>query len=300
MTAQMNFETASQLFDTEVTFRYQNYERFKGTVTERHGTTGDATNVPVSDIIEMSQGNFSPANIPVTPVNETNNQIVPIDFRVKTSIGGGEKTLYAYDKLVDHAKIHAAAAGRNLDYVRLQAIFNSTTLSQLTPFAIPATVGVNTGMNSAKLAAALSQMENNSVNVDDYKVACWLPAITKQAMLADQQVTNIFYNDYKPLTSNKITAYLGTDVRFVGSVGNNKIPIQSGSGTSMSPYLYYGAIVQEDAIVQIFNREVQTSITWVPQEDRWELLTVVTTGAKLIQNNGVVLVGIQAPFAANA
>ena len=51
--SQINLSTASQLFDTEVTIKFQNHQFLMNTIEERHGTTGDATNVPVSDIIEM-------------------------------------------------------------------------------------------------------------------------------------------------------------------------------------------------------------------------------------------------------
>jgi hypothetical protein len=58
-------------------------------------------------------------------------------------------------------------------------------------------------------------------------------------------------------------------------------------------------IVHKDAIVQSYNRDVSTSITWVPQEDRWELLTTFTSGAEIIQLNGLALMTAQDPFANN-
>ncbi len=52
-------------------------------------------------------------------------------------------------------------------------------------------------------------------------------------------------------------------------------------------------------MVQIFNRDVQTSITWVPQNDRWELLTVMTSGAQVIQANGIALITVKNPYVNN-
>lgn len=296
MPDQIDFATASQLFDTEVTIRYQNKMRFQDTVEERHGTTGDATNVPLSALIEMSQKSFAPSDLPATEVDESNNLVVPKDYFVKTYIGGGQKTLFAYDKITTQAKLHADAAGRLLDLVKLNAIYNDPNFSQI-PIVL-AGVGINTGMNSQKLANGLGFLEDAGVDTEDYMVSMLMPALVKQAMLNDPQVTNIFYNDVKPLTNNRIKAYLGVDVRTVGSVGANKLP-RTGAGNTGSPFVYQVPIIHKESMVQIFNREVQTSITWVQQNDRYELLTVVTTGAKLIQPAGVALITAQYPFVPN-
>lgn len=293
MTDQIDLATASQLFDTEVTLKYQNHQYLADTIEERHGTTGEATNVPVSDIIEMEQQTFAPADIPVTPVNPTNVMIVPYNYALKTVIGGGEKTLFAYDKIVDHAKLHAKAAGRMVDYIKLNALFTYPGIGGI--FTVAKTVGVNTGMNEGKLAQALSYLEDQGVDVMDMACSLWLPAITKQSMLNDDKVVNLFYNDKRPLVDNRLAEYLGVDIRTLGSQGINTIPYTSSMGTDT----YLVPLVHQDAMVQIFNRDVSTSITWVPQNDRWELLTVLTSGANVIQSNGIALITVDNPYVDN-
>lgn len=293
MTDQIDLATASQLFDTEVTLKYQNSQYLAGTIEERHGTTGEATNVPVSDIIEMESQTFAPADIPVTPVNPTNVMIVPYNYALKTVIGGGEKTLFAYDKIVDHAKLHAKAAARMVDYIKINALFSYSGIGSI--YTVPSTVGVNTGMNEGKLADGLSYLEDQGVDVNDHSCSLWLPAITKKSMLNDDKVVNIFYNDKRPLVDNKLKSYLDVDIRTLGSNGINTIPFT----TAMSIDTYLTPLVHEDAMVQIFNRDVTTSITWVAQNDRWELLTVLTSGANVIQANGIALIEVENPYAAN-
>lgn len=293
MADQIDLATASQLFDTEVTIKYQNSQYLADTIEERHGTTGEATNVPVSDIIEMQSQTYAPVDIPITPVNPTNVMIVPYNYALKTVIGGGEKTLFAYDKIVDHAKLHALAAARMVDYIKINALFTSAGFSTI--FSVLTTVGVNTGMNEAKIAQALSYLENQGVNVMDHSCSLWLPAITKQSMLNDDRVVNIFYNDVRPLVDNKLSSYLGVDIRTLGANGINTIPFTSSLGTNT----YLVPLVHMDSMVQIFNRDVSTSITWVPQNDRWELLTVITSGANVIQYNGIALIETNDPYAAN-
>jgi hypothetical protein len=293
MTNQINLNTASQLFDTEVTIKFQNHQFLMNTIEERHGTTGDATNVPVSDIIEMQQQTYAPVDIPVTPVNPTNVMVVPFNYALKTVIGGGEKTLFAYDKIVDHAKLHAKAAGRMCDYIKINSLFTYSGFSSF--FTVPATVGVNTGMNEGKLAQALSYLEDQGVDVMNHACSLWLAAITKQSMLNDDRVVNIFYNDRRPLVDNQLVSYLGVDIRTLGSNGINTIPFT----TSLGVNTYLTPVVNKEAMVQIFNRDVSTSITWVPQNDRWELLTVMTSGAQVIQGNGIALITVKNPYVNN-
>lgn len=295
MTDQIDLATASQLFDTEVTIKYQNSQYLADTIEERHGTSGEATNVPVSDIIEMESQTYAPADIPVTPVNPTNVMIVPYNYALKTVIGGGEKTLFAYDKIVDHAKLHAKAAARMVDYIKIAALFGYSGIGSV--YTVDADVGVNTGMNEGKLAEGLSYLENQGVDVMDHACSLWLPAITKQSMLADDRVVNLFYNDKRPLVDNRLASYLGVDIRTLGANGINTIPFTTAGSPAIDTYLV--PLVHQDAMVQIFNRDVSTSITWVPQNDRWELLTVLTSGANVIQANGIALITVENPYAAN-
>ncbi len=293
MTDQIDLATASQLFDTEVTIKYQNSQYLADTIEERHGTTGEATNVPVSDIIEMESQTFAPTDIPVTPVNPTNVMIVPYNYALKTVIGGGEKTLFAYDKIVDHAKLHAKAAARMVDYIKINALFSYTGFGSI--FVVDVAVGANTGMNEGKLAQGLSYLENQGVDVMENSCSLWLPAITKESMLADDRVVNLFYNDKRPLVDNRLSSYLGVDIRTLGANGINTIPFTTADDIDT----YLVPLVHQDSMVQIFNRDVSTSITWVPQNDRWELLTVLTSGANVIQGNGIALITVENPYAAN-
>jgi len=294
MTDQINLATAMQLFDTEVTLKYQNHLRLEDTIDERHGTTGTTLNVPVSDLIEMQEGNFAPTDIPVTPVNETNVQVQTNDYHLKTVIGGGEKTLYNFDKIVDHAKLHALAGARLDDYIKINAIYSNAGVGTI--YTVPVTVGVNTGINEGKMADALSYLESQGVDVMDYSVSMWAPALLKKSMYNDDKIVNFFYVDHKPLTDNRIQTYLDVDCRFLGSNGINQIPF-SAIGGGVNQYLV--PMVHKDAIVQSYNRDLQTSITWLQNQDRWELLTILTSGAQVIQLNGIAFMTANNPFVAN-
>lgn len=295
--AEIDYATASQLFDTEVTQRYQNKQALAGTIEERHGTVGEATNIPVSDIVEMTQQSFAPTDIAVTPVNPTNVMVVPYNYALKTVIGGGEKTLFNYSKIVDHAKTHAKASARMVDYIKINAIYSNPDLASFPK--VPYTVGPDTGLNAAKLISALSMLEATGVDVQDYNVSLWIPAVIKGELLNDEKVVNLFYNSQRPLGDGswnrpRVT-YLGIDIRTLGSNGINQIPYTTAAGTDT----YLVPLVAHDAMVQIFNRDVETRIVWRPDEDRWVLLSVLTSGAQVVQESGIVMIEVKSPAVAN-
>lgn len=295
MSDQIDLATASQLFDTEVTIKLQNAQYLAGAIEERHGTTGEATNIPLSDIVEMELQSFAPTDIPVTPINPTNIMVVPYNYALKSVIGGGEKTLFNYNKIIDHSKMHAKAAGRMIDYIKINALFGYSGLGSI--YTVDSDVGANTGMNEGKLADALSYLEDQGADVLDNACSLWMPALVKKSMLDDEKVVNLFYNDKRPLADGRLSSYLGVDIRTLGSNGINTIPFTSGGSPSVDTYLV--PVVNKESMVQIFNRDVQTSITWVAQNDRWELLTVMTSGCNVIQPNGIALITAINPFAAN-
>jgi hypothetical protein len=293
MSDQIDYATASELFDTNVTIKFQNEQYLANTIEERHGTTGEATNVPVSDIIEMASQTFAPTDIPITPVDPTNKMIVPYNYALKTVIGGGEKTLFAYNKIVDHSKLHGKAVGRMVDYIKIAALYGDPDVATI--YKVAATEGQNTGANADKMSDALSYLQDQGVSIMNQNISMWTPAIIKKSLMNDTKVVNFFYNDRKPLTNNQLPNYLDVDIRFLGSNGINTIPYT----TAMSIDTYDVPLVAKDAMVQIFNRDPQTSITWVPQNDRWELLSVMTSGAKIIQLNGIAFITCENPFDQN-
>lgn len=293
---QVTPDTFSQLFDTEMTIQYQNGQFLANTIEERHGTSGAATNVPLSDIIEMQPQGFAPSNIPVTPVDATNIIVVPYNYSVKTVVGGGQKTLYNFDLIVTQAKLHGRAAARWVDYIKINAIFADPNLADI--YVVDADVGVNTGINQGKITEALSYLEDQSVPVSQRSTSCWIPAIAKQSLFNDPNITSILFDNTKPLATNSLSTYSDSDLRYLGSNGVNTIPFTTAGSPAIDTYLV--PIVHNESMVQIFNRDPITSITWVPQEDRWEVLTVMTTGAKIVQYNGIALMTVQNPFSANA
>jgi len=282
----MSAEVYSQLFDNEVTQQYQNSLKLNHTIDERHGLSGTMLNIPISDLLEMKSGTFEASDILATKVSETNIQVPTSNYYLKTVINGGEKTLYNFQKIQEHAALHAKASARILDYIKINALFKDEQYISGKIAKIPLKTGKNTGFNVDKLMAANSILEDEGIEIDPMQVSLWLPARLKPGFMSDQRVDSIWNNHVKPLVDYKITEYLGVDIRILGQKGINTIPFieKEDSRTYQVP------LVHRDAIVQGYNRNISTSITWLPHQDRWELLTSLTTGAKLIKSDGVVMI----------
>lgn len=289
-----DLNTAMELFDDQVTLQFQNHKKLDGVIEERHGTQGDGTNVPVSDLIEMQEESFAAQNIPITPVVPTNKLIEPNNFRVKTVIGGAEKTLYNFSKIVDHSRLQGMAAGRMDDFIKLDSIYSSPAFNNNNLTVIPKTVGPHTGMNQEKISNAMSVLEDNGVDVY-MDMSMWLPAVAKRGLMVDNTFTNYDFNDSKPLTDYREGTPQGLDIRVLGSAGINTVPFT----TSNNINTYLVPIVSKNAIVQIYNRDIQTKIDYKDTDDRWELLTVMTSGAKIIQTEGIVLIEVDNPISNN-
>jgi len=283
---------ASALFKSEVVYKYQNSEKLNDTIFEQHGTVGTTVNVPISDEIEMSEGSFASNDIQITSVEETNVPIITKNYYVKTVVGGGEETLFNYNKVMTHARLHAKAAGRMNDFIKINAIFSDAALVA-SLYTVPASVGANTGINQGKISDALSYIESQGLDEDQlFDTTMWTPALLRKSMMNDDRIVNSFYNDVKPLTNNRINTYSGIDIRFIGQNGINRIP-----STGATPNVFLVPIVHKYAITQTYNREIKTTITWVQNQDRYELLTSFTSGAKVIQPGGIALMIANDPFA---
>ncbi|WP_010597588.1 phage capsid protein [Rickettsiella massiliensis] len=194
--SEISYEATCQMFNTEVTQQYQNLSKLKGTIEERHGLRGTHLNVPVSDLLEMSHSGFAATDIRVTPLNETNVQVPTYNYHLKTVIGGGEKTLYNFDKIIDHSKTHAKAAARLNDFIKINAIFSDPDFIAGKIYTVPVDVGVNTGLNEEKYALAIAYLESQGMDVHNLEVSTWVPALLKPSLYNDQQVSNFFYNDF--------------------------------------------------------------------------------------------------------
>ena len=297
MSEQFTLETASELYSTTFQMEYQANERLANTMMERHGTSGTSLHIPVIDNLEMTEQGFSPSNMPISNPAKRDVICEQKNFTLKSVVGYGEKTLFAYDEIQAYAKTHAQAIARFQDKVKIDAILNDPTLPVDTAYTnIPVTIGAVTGVSEAKLSAALAALEAQGVDVRDESCSLWLPAILISQMYNDDKVVNFFYNNNKPLANNEFPSYLGTSIRKLPnqSAGINYIPFTAGTTD-----LYKIPVVHEDSSIMSYNVDPVSEIVWVAQERRFEIVTQMVCGAKVVKPEGIAIIHAENPSAAN-
>jgi len=276
----IDLATASELFVTEVQEQVQNNRSFAGAVIEKHGLEGQTANFPVGGIGEMAETGFGGGDIPVSDLNETNVQISVGNFHYKTSISGGYKTLFSYDKITENAKEHALAGARQLDKLLVDSLYNiGGGISRFE--SVPVNFGSIAGLSVDKLSSATDRLLDSGVSLMSKKNAL-VPALARTSLKQDPQFSSWDYNMDRPLMKNKLPSYLDVAFYAVGTAGANALP-RTGTGTTGDPFVYNILVLAEDSCRMVFNRELTSTITWVPQDDRWELVTSLTARAGVIQ-----------------
>lgn len=292
-----NANVAAELFEKEFQLAFQSSQKLAGTTQEMMGTMGTVQNVPIFDKIEMfKRDSFAPNNIAPSHQASRNVQVIQAQHLLKTVIGAGEKTLFAFDMIREHAQSHAKAVARAIDKVKIDAVYSADP----SEFAItvPVTVGSSTGFTQQKLTQAITALEDQGADVLQENCSTWMPAILIRSLFQDQTVTNLFYSNGRPLQDNIISSYLGIDFRRMSgsAAGVNFIPSKDiGGGVSQWQF----PLVHKDALQICFNIAPQTNIVWNPYELRWEAISQMVAGASVIQPLGIALIIANDPAAAN-
>lgn len=289
-----NINVAAQLFSNMAILRYQAGQKLQNTTKEMYGTIGTTLNVPLFSKLEMQPGGFAPTNLPVSEITSSNVQVVQNAYVLKTVIGVAQKTLFNFDYIRALAESHGKAMGRMIDQIKIAAIFDDPDIDPATDYYnVAKTVGANTGMLQQKLTDARSNLEYGGVEFDPGMGSIWLPSLNFINYFQDQTVTNQFFSNQLPLVMGQLNQFLGISHRKMAGpgAGNNYIPFT----TSGSTTTFTIPLINKDAVQLAFNVSPQTQITYVRQELRWEIVTLIVAGCKVIQNNGIAIINADNP-----
>lgn len=286
-------DSALVAYDSVFTLKFQNEAILNGCIMEKHGTKGTTFHVPLFDRLEMSETGFAAQDISISQYTPEDKYITTANFNLKTVISGGYETLFNFDVISAHAQEAAKASARYFDYVKIEALFASADLDSI--YEVEKTVGPVTGLSQAKWSAARQYLSNNAVSANGGDLYAWVPSRTMNSFIQDPDVKSILTNVMRPLADRSVPVYQNVEVREVSEAGINSIPFTTAS--SIDTYLI--PMVHKETMLQTVNRAPKTTITWVPNQDRWEILTTLTTGAGLLQPKGIVLIEADAQSQAN-
>lgn len=177
---------------------------------------------------------------PVTPVSW--REAIPIDkidqIRMAIDPSGSimQNIMFSFNRLID-STIIAAVTGPAYTQATVNSSFSTVSLpsSQNIPVGYdePGTGQTgNTGFTVGKLKAGRALLESQEAIVPGERVYVIWNSTQKQQLLRDPQVTNVFYNDVKPLISGEVADFLG--VTFIHSelIANTQTAGQPYTGQS--------------------------------------------------------------------
>lgn len=290
-----NLDVAAQFFSKEAFQVFQSSQRLQGTCMEMTGTVGTTQNIPYFDKIEMQPTGFSPTDLPVSDIGTTNVQVVQNAYVVKTVLGVGERTLFAFDFLKALAEAHGLAEARQTDSILIDAIFEDPDIDPETDYYnVPIDTGSTNGMVQEKLTNAVQTLGyNNGVDFMPGDGSLWLPKLNYISYFQDPTVTNWFFSNQRPLQEGKLSSYLGIDHRGMAGpgAGKNFIPFEvDGDNTNFT-----APLVHRKSLQRCYNVSPQTQITYVPQQLRWEIVSYIVAGSKVTQTAGIAIINAQTP-----
>lgn len=289
-----NINVAAQLFSNTAILKYQSSQRLQNSTKEMYGTIGTTLNVPLFDKIEMQPGGFTPTDLPVSDIGSSNAQVVQNAYVLKTVIGVAQKTLFNFDYIRALAESHGKAMGRMVDAIKIASVFDDPDINPATDYYnVDVGTGGQTGMLQAKLTDARSNLEYNGVDFEPGMGSLWLPSLNFINYFQDPTVTNQFFSNQLPLVQGQLNVYLGISHRKMAGpgAGNNYIPYTTADGVTT----FTIPLVHRDAVQLAFNVAPQTQITYVPQQLRWEIVTLIVAGCKVIQPRGVAIINANNP-----
>ena len=300
MARMIDISTAMDEFDTMVQSELHNYEKLPGTVRE-YDTQGRHFNIPLYSSLTVNQTDFGTGGIPVSDPAQREVTIQQDNFSLKTVIGKGYETLFAYDVIAGHARQHAQAAARFRDYLKLRALFADDTIfsaanNNLVPVASTAPNPVTEQLSVERFTAGYFQAIDNGV--PENMLSYWAPARAMADLTSqDDKFSNWDFNETRPLQHGvgRGYAYLGVPFKILGNAGaaapnitqsQNTIP-DGGTGANAYQRSY---LVHMDALALCWNRRINSRVVVEDWEDRVTVITTATAGSHVVHNAGIIQV----------
>ena len=303
MARTIDLRTVMQQFDDMVKSELHNYEFLAGACRE-YESEGTTFNLPLFGDIELVTTDFGTGGIPVTDPQQRNVTVNQENFQLKTTIGGGYKTLFAYDVIEGHVKQHAQATARYMDFLKINAITQGqimttsplfggnadTAMNPATALANQVNLGTGTATDFTvnKIVSASAKSLDNGVPFGSSTF--WVPALLMgdlQSNNVDNRFSNWEFNDVRTIQHGikQTLSYNGMMFHQIGGASSkNQLPTGT-TATNLFSYMVY-----HEAIAVCYNRRPMTRVIPEPWEDRVTVLTSATAGSHVVFPNGIIRV----------
>lgn len=258
-------------FDAEVKLAYQAVKSLRASVRVKTGVIG-------------STHRFPKAGKGVATQHNRGNDVVAMNAgRDKVTVTLSDWDAFDYEDIMDINKLNfddkkiiaentAKAIGRREDQLIIDALDAGSTN----------TIGDGTAAFSLSyVRQAVQYLDNLNVPGED---RCLIyTAKQKEQFLAVEQVTSADYNTIKTLVQGEIDTFLGFKFIMIGSRSEGGLPRPA--GVEQDCYAYHKA-----AVGLAIGKDMTTLVDWVPEKLSWQIGSVYSAGAGVIDAEGVTTI----------
>ena len=260
---------AIQQFQMSFNLKFQAKEKLRNTCKTKVGVVGDAYKMPFLGTVPAQRRGAYQSAISASPVPTEQKIITFEDWTPRVAVDKFQELMIPPDVLSEYASLLAMTMGRINDQTNIDALDagKGTTIP----------VGT-TNLTVEKLRAAKKELDYQNVEGDRYIV---LDPSQMDSLLAEDEITNVLYNNQRTLVDGKIGTFLG--MKFITMSNMADLPGLPKTGDNRSIYVW-----SHEAITRAFRKPPSVEMYYDGINTTWLATGLMSVGAKVGQSEGVV------------
>ena len=256
-------------FDAEVKLAYQGVKSLRESVRVKTGVIG-------------STHKFPKAGSGVATQHNRGNDVVAMNAgRSRVSVTLSDWDAFDYEDIMDINKLNfddrkiiaentAKAIGRREDQLIIDALAADPG----------ATVGDGTTVLTVDLLrAAKKTLDSNNVPMEDRTIIISPDGL--EDLLDDTEVTSSDFNVVKALVQGELNTFLGFKFIMIATRTEGGLPVPAANKR-------YSFAYHKQACGLAIGKDMTSMVDWIPEKLAWQIGSVYSAGAVVIDNTGVV------------
>ena len=267
---------AQQEFDSLVHHVYQGNGLLRSAVKLRTGVVGDIYKFRTAGK-GMSNQKASQADVTPMDVSHALVNCVLEDWNAPEYTDIFDAAEVNFDEKSELVKVIAMAHRRREDQLIINALDSATPADTI----LTSVGGASTGLNVAKLRAAMGVLDDNGVPNEGRALVA--NTRSKRTLLGETEVTSSDYANVKALVRGDIDSFLGFKFFWINDRAEGGIT--EGAGDVYDSYAFH-----MDAVGLAIGIDMRTEINYVAQKTSWLCNGIFKAGAVAIDETGIVKV----------
>jgi hypothetical protein len=279
----------TEIYSASVKAKIQSGQRLQGIMPEVSNVGGSVRNDWIGTTTEMKETPFGASELATSEVSFTPVVTTPLRFVIKTAIAESDQTLTSVSLQNAHTKIHGMAVARQIDLLKIRAIFENPGIPVGNLTTISKTIGVNTGLNYSKFTAGATMLNNEDNEMNSRFILA--NSDQYQTLLNDERYTSSRFND-KTLPDYGLKEFAGLNPYMLGKSSSNSLPITKNAGPPVTESSQ-AVILQYEAMQFMYNMPARTVITYDGTNLNYVIVTELVANAQIMQQPAIVMVNLE-------